>query len=675
MQDTRPIKPEYLHNPSLRLLLFGGKGGVGKTTLSAAAGLSLAIARPDQTILLLSTDPAHSLADSLGMALDNAMTPVPVPGMPPPFNLHARHLSAESLALKFREENGEIMKTIAQRGTYLDDEDIAGFFDLSMPGIDEMMAILEVGALLSRGVCDVLVLDTAPTGHTLRLLALPERMAQWVRVMDLMLHKHRYMATAFTGRTYVGDRCDRFLDTMGRALASVRALLADGHRTRFVPVMVPEVMSFRETEALVAHLEVSKVPLREVVVNGWVPQGACPRCRQARAGQLQVMAEICRRFTAYDLVCVERAPCSVEGMGSLMALAGRVASGGDVCPASEAEAVSTLDGETQWGPAMAPVHGDPEGLFESLAKRVASGLGLVVVGGKGGVGKTTVAATIGVFLARHFKEKRVLLFSTDPAHSLSDALGVAVGDRIVSVAPRLSACEIDAEALFEKFKGGCREEIQALFDQFVGRGMEIAFDREVMTELMEMAPSGLDEIMAFDAMMAIQGEGNHDILVVDASPTGHLLRFLEMPALVRQWLKAYFTVLMKYRGTVSLAATAEKVIALSRNVRKIQAQMVHGEKTAFVGVSLPEPMVHEETKRLMAQVAAAGIPCGHLVINRMMAEGPCPVCGPAWRRQGSCLKEMKASYPDLYLSGTPLFPQGPRGEKALAEFAGSFFRV
>ena len=196
--------PEFLKNPHLRLILFGGKGGVGKTTMAATTALFLARSSRDQRkTLIISTDPAHSLSDSLGIEIGDRVTNVEYPGgrgQGAGANFFAHELDAGRLLNEFKDKNHGILQKLAERGTFFDREDIADFLDLSLPGMDEVMAVIEMARLLRNNAFDTLVVDTAPTGHTLRMLALPEQMKNWIEVMDLMQQKHRYMSRHFTGR-------------------------------------------------------------------------------------------------------------------------------------------------------------------------------------------------------------------------------------------------------------------------------------------------------------------------------------------------------------------------------------------------------------------------------------------------------------------------------------------
>ena len=149
--------PAFLRDCAPRLLLFGGKGGVGKTTCATATALSLARRWPDSSYLLVSTDPAHSLADSLA-------------GSPLPPNLTVTELDAAERLAAFRSAHGAKLEEIAARGTFLDNDDIHRLLDLSLPGLDELMAFLDISGWIEQERYACVIVDTAPWGHTLHLL-------------------------------------------------------------------------------------------------------------------------------------------------------------------------------------------------------------------------------------------------------------------------------------------------------------------------------------------------------------------------------------------------------------------------------------------------------------------------------------------------------------------------
>lgn len=690
--------PDFLQNENLRLILFGGKGGVGKTTMAATAALQLARSCPkDKKVLVVSTDPAHSLSDSFDMPIGNRITPIEYSPKSPPAsqaralragkvqspspNLFARELDASKLLEEFKLKNDAIMKKLADRGTYFDQQDIAEFFDLSLPGMDEVMAIIEIANLLKEGTYDVLILDTAPTGHTVRMLNLPEQMQKWIEVLDLMQHKHRYMATHFTGKKYVKDECDIFLDNLSSDIDRVKKLLCNVETTRFIPVTIPEPMSIYETEKLLSSLEGQDVPVKEIIVNRIAPDNDCAFCRSRREDQVQPLVETETAFSKYDLVKVPLFPNEIRGVEGLKGLADYFS--GMAKPARPPEEIHT---------------------YEAPQAHLALGpaLEFILFGGKGGVGKTTIAAAAALHLAQQDPEKRVLIFSTDPAHSLSDSFNQSIGDNItpVSYSPRskvqgpksaknrakasdighqtsdstnLFALEIDANTLFEDFKEEFRNEIGEMFDRFLGSGVDVKFDREVMTELLTLAPPGLDEIMALDRIMDLREEGEFDTFVLDTSPTGHLLRFLELPDTVRQWLKSFFRLLLKYKGVVKLTTAAEKALALSKNVRRIQETLVDSQKTAFVAATIPEAMGLLELERLTKALENAKIPCKDVAINMIVPRTECDFCSFKRAEQSRYIEKIHSKFPGRTILQIPLFAHQVRGISDLNKIGGIVF--
>jgi arsenite-transporting ATPase len=285
--DADVTTPFLFREQGLRLLLFGGKGGVGKTTCATAAALSLSQSSPQFSFLLVSTDPAHSLADSMA-------------GFSFPHNVKTLELDAQECLAAFKEKHNEKLRVIASRGTFLDDEDISQFLSLSLPGLDELMAFLEISRWVEESSYDCIVVDTAPTGHTLRLLTMPGLIRKWLEALDALLAKHRYMKQLFRG-SYRRDALDAFLSELSGSVKQMESLLGDLARCRFIPVMLAEALSIRETVALMDELENLSVPVTDIVVNRLYPEGTCPVCEDRRLYQIRELARLPAKLAKYSL--------------------------------------------------------------------------------------------------------------------------------------------------------------------------------------------------------------------------------------------------------------------------------------------------------------------------------------------------------------------------------------
>ena len=245
---------------------FGGKGGVGKTTCAAATAVRRAEARSDARILVVSTDPAHSLGD----ALDLTLGPAPVRVRDVRGHLDALELDADAALATWLGDRRDAFRLIAQHGTYLDDEDIDRFLDLSLPGVDELVGLVELVRVARAGRYDEVVVDTAPTGHTLRLLEMPATLRRIGGVLDGMQGKHRFLAVSLGGayRSDDGDRLAEEFEEEGRALEE---LLRDGARCSFSWVLLPETLPLAETEDALAALARAGIAVEELVVNRVTP--------------------------------------------------------------------------------------------------------------------------------------------------------------------------------------------------------------------------------------------------------------------------------------------------------------------------------------------------------------------------------------------------------------------
>ena len=645
-----------IETSSLRLLFFGGKGGTGKTTSAAAAAIHLARLCPKKNLLLISTDPAHSLADSLDMP--GGHEPVPVRGFA---NLWFREINAEQVDREYRAEHETAIKKLVSRGAYFDDEDIDEFSRLPLPGLDEVMAVIEIANLLKAGRYELIVVDTAPTGHTLRLLAMPDEMERWVRVYGLMQRKHRFMMRRFTGR-YVKDDADAFLATTAADVGRVRDMLKDHEATEFVPVTIPEPLSILETERLLAALGRHGIAVNNLIVNRVPPERMCPFCHSRKEKAAPWLEQINQKFASWNIVPVPLSSGEIRGVDALAEFAKPLFGNRSEPRATQVRRVS-------WLKQFLSREAKSSRTLSDLLRHPSK---FILFGGKGGVGKTSLAAATAVRLADLHQDKRILVFSTDPAHSLGDSFVMPVGDKVAHIHTegQLDALEIDSERHLEQFREEYREEIEAVFNRFVAGGMDIKFDREVMRELISLSPPGLDELMALIEVMDLSDQYDH--LILDTAPTGHLIRFLEMPDLARGWVKAIIKILLKYRGVIGLGETAQKLVNLSRDIRRVKEILTDPEQCEFVAVTIPEGMALAETRRLLERLDRLDMPCRHVVVNMVVPETKCSFCRAVRDQQKEYLRQAAELRPNA-MARVPLFPHEISGMKDLQKLADAVY--
>jgi arsenite-transporting ATPase len=301
---------------SARYLFFGGKGGVGKTTAASATALYLlSKLKSNESILLFSTDPAHSLSDSLDVKIGNRLVEVKqLRGA----RLFAYEMDASLALERFRAEHGKVLAEIAERGTLLDEDDIKQLLNLSLPGLDEVMSLFELSELDREGKYTHIVVDTAPSGHTSRLLRLPEVFDRMVKALDLMGDKHRYIVAHFARRRPVADEVDVFLRDLTQRIESVRNVLHDEEQTRFSLVTIPEAMSIRETERYLELLHEENVPVRDLIVNRVEQEhDDCEYCRARVQSQRPWLKQIKTSFRELKHHHVPLMPDEVRGIDDL----------------------------------------------------------------------------------------------------------------------------------------------------------------------------------------------------------------------------------------------------------------------------------------------------------------------------------------------------------------------
>ena len=300
-----------LENNDLKLIIFGGKGGVGKTSCAIATALALSV---NYKTLLISTDPAHSLSDCLEQPIGFRV--VKINGVP---QLSAIEVVADEALSGFKTEHEGQLKKLLQTSTNLDNEDIDQMLSLSIPGIDEVMSFKTIIDFIEVGEYDKYVVDTAPTGHALRLISSPKLLDQWIKVAAKMRWKYRFMITSFSG-SYQPDAVDTFLINLKKTVKRIENLLKDRTKCEFIPVSIPEAMAINETDRLLTDLKVSGIIPRQIIVNNVMVSDGCDFCKKRRAGQLPYLEEISKSFSQLNRVEVPMFPEQIKGLETLTRL-------------------------------------------------------------------------------------------------------------------------------------------------------------------------------------------------------------------------------------------------------------------------------------------------------------------------------------------------------------------
>jgi len=207
--------------------------------------------------------------------------------------------------------------------------------------------------------------------------------------------------------------------------------------------------------------------------------------------------------------------------------------------------------------------------------------------------------------------------------------------------------------------------------------MEIQFDREAMRELVELTPPGIDEIAALGTISELLDQERYDSIVLDTAPTGHLIRFLELPEVALSWIRTFMKLLLKYQNVVRAKEVAEELVALSKSIKRVLALLTDQKLCEFVGVAIPERMSLEETVDLAKSLDQLKVPLRKLLINGMVPEDAakqCKFCKARRKGQLEVAKEFKKKFQrrKIELFVAPQQPQEITGATALLNHFVSF---
>ncbi len=563
-----------------RFLFFTGKGGVGKTTIASATALHLADG--GRRTLIVSTDPASNLDDVFGIRA--GVTPTEVPGAP---LLRVMNIDPVAAAAAYRERMVApyrgVLPDSAIRGM---EEQFSGACTVEIAAFNEFTALL-ADPTIEAGF-DHVVFDTAPTGHTLRLLSLP---TAW----------SGFLTTSSSGASCLGPLAG--LEAHQSQYQLTVAALADAARTIVLLVARAEESALREAARAGTELAALGIGHQRLVVNGVHPaalggadagHGIDPVAAAWGARQRQALASIPAALASLPRTVVPLVAREMAGLETLRALATMPMGGslgvhaGDAATPDEATMpIADLSAEataTSGGRAVLEGFESLDALVDTLA---ADGHGVVMTMGKGGVGKTTLAARLAIALAR--RGHAVHLSTTDPAAHVADAVG---GDRpatltVARIDPVLETARYSAEVV-------ASAEASAAAD-----GGMTADERALLEE--DLRSPCTEEIAVFRAFARTVAEAAKGFVVLDTAPTGHTLLLLDAAE--------------SYHREVARTAGEH----VPEAVRALLPRLRDPAFTRMLLVTLAEGTPVHEAERLQDDLRRAGIEPFGWVVNASLA--------------------------------------------------------
>ncbi|MBI4792118.1 MAG: TRC40/GET3/ArsA family transport-energizing ATPase [Deltaproteobacteria bacterium] len=297
-----------------KLILFGGKGGVGKTTTSAA--VAIWTASQGLNTLVVSSDPAHSLGDSFGRQIGNVPTPIVGVANLWAVEMDPRQTMAK-LAPKLTEALANPLKALG-----IDEElDMSGD-DMMLPGLDEALAFDFLLRFVESQDYDIIIFDTAPTGHTLRFLSLPNLTDRWISRMMRFRDQLTKLKSLFIKKKDTGLEV---LEQFKRRVEHIRRFLANEKFTSFYIVLIPELLAVEESRRAKTILASYGIPVKGAVVNNIVPENdACRLCQSRHRSQMRHLTAIRKEFAGLQLAEVPVFDTEIHGIESLQLVSAKI---------------------------------------------------------------------------------------------------------------------------------------------------------------------------------------------------------------------------------------------------------------------------------------------------------------------------------------------------------------
>lgn len=588
-------------------VFFSGKGGVGKTTMASATAIHYAM--EGKNTLIVTTDPASNLADVFEQEIGHRVTPIE--GVK---NLYAMEIEPDEATREYKE------RIVGPFRGIMPEEVIASLEEqFNSPCTTEMASFDRFVDFMETDEYEVIVFDTAPTGHTIRLLELP---VDWSR--------HIEESAKGSGQTCLGpvQAIQESKDKYERATA----LLKNPERTTFVFVMKPEELSLYETLRASRELETIGIKSGKIIINGILPEEVCEI--EFFRKQYEFQQKIIRK-TEGAIKKPKRymflRDNEVRGLGALKDVAVHLFNG----KRPPVKATARTSGQSSF----AIEKPDMDSLWLPTA-----GTKAIFFTGKGGVGKTTLSCIAALYLSQ--KGYKTLLVTTDPAAHIGEVFDKKVGSEPTKVAENLHAVMIDQEQAFKQYREKVLDDARGKYS----KDMLAAMEEELNSPCTQ-------EMAAFDRFVHFIESKEYAVIVIDTAPTGHTLRLLDLP----------FDYAKQVEMMVSTGEGARLKEESQNRFKNIIEMLRDKNRTVFGLVLYPEytPMV--ESYRAMLDLKEAGIETQFAVANMVLPESVCTNDFFRNRRemQMHYLKEIRERF-NLPILQLPLMQTQPRGLQALS---------
>jgi arsenite-transporting ATPase len=602
-----------VNNVDSKFIFFSGKGGVGKTSMACTT----AIYNADKGLktLIVTTDPASNLSDVFEQEIGHKITKIHNVN-----NLYAMEIDPDKSTEEYKERLLAPMRELF-------DEDMVKIADeqLSGPCTAEMASFDKFIDFMGENNYDKIIFDTAPTGHTIRLLELP---VDW--------SKHIEEASKGSGQTCMGP-VSMIQESKGKFDSAIDKL-RDKTQTEFIFVMQPEATSLDETLRSSKELSDLGINTSKIIINGFIPKEEAnnPFFKKRYEMQQEYFEKARETFREIPMDTMELFHTELKGIERFRIIGDTLYNKkplGKIIDKNEFTNLKGMENEKDdISDLIYPQKGAHKNIFFS---------------GKGGVGKTVMACATAVNTA--LKGYKTLLLTTDPAAHIGKVLDKPIGDSPIKIEgiKNLYAAKIDPKVAFEEYKRNVLEEAKKRFNE-----------NTVLTMEEELNSPCTEEMAAFQKFIAYASEEAFDVIVFDTAPTGHTLRLLELPM---DWSKQ-----IQVKAGVNAEISEEDRIQKEKFDRVI-AMLKDKDKTTFAFVMYPEKTPIVEAYRASQELKSAGIETQIVVANLIIPEEEATTDFFKNRRhmQEKYLGDIRNTFSDSKLVKVPMYDKEIKGLEML----------